>query len=442
MDDLSVIDTFLATFSTYIDSGFGLLSPDVAYLTTILIAIDITLAGLFWAMAENTNVVAQLIKKVLYVGFFAFIIGNFAFLSGVIFDSFAELGLRAGGGSMTAADLMRPGFVANAGFDAGKPLLEEIGDLTGPIAFFENFVTIAILFFAWAVVLLSFFILAVQLFITVLEFKLTTLAGFILVPFALWNKTTFLAERVLGNVITSGIKLMVLAIILGIGSTMFASLASAFSAGDVTMEQALSVTLAAVSIFGLGIFGPGIAAGLITGAPQLGAGAAVGTVGGLAAGAYMSGAGAMAAGRAAAGGASSAVKAGASLSGGASASYQLGKIASGKTGVSGAAAGMAGIARAGADSVRTFAAKPFEGLRAAYDKGGAAAFAATGGKSSGGTIAGLSANGVAPKNDNWAGRFEARQNVRDAGGLAAHTIRSGDASSGGAAPTLREREDS
>ncbi len=441
MDDLSVIDNFLATFSTYIDSGFGLLAPDVAYLTTILIAIDITLAGLFWAMADNNNVVAQLLKKVLYVGFFAFIIGNFAFLSGVIFDSFAELGLRAGGGAMTAADLMRPGFVAAAGYEAAKPLLDEIGDLVGPIAFFENFVTIAILFFAWLVVLLSFFILAVQLFITVLEFKLTTLAGFILVPFALWNKTTFLAERVLGNVITSGIKLMVLAIIVGIGSTMFSSLAGAFAGGDVTMEQALSVTLAAVSIFGLGIFGPGIAAGLITGAPQLGAGAAVGTVGGLAAGAYAGAAGTAAAARAVAGGAGSAVKAGASLSGGASASYSLGKVASGQSGIAGAAAGMAGIARAGADSVRSFASKPGEALRAAYDRGGVAAFAATGGTSSSGTIAGAAGAPSANTNNNWAKRFEAQQNIRDAGGVAVHTLRSGDGGSGGAAPSLRNKED-
>lgn len=148
MNDLSVIDSFLATFSLYIDSGFGLLAGDVAYLTTILIAIDITLAGLFWAMSDNTNVIAQLLKKVLYVGFFAFIIGNFAILSAIVFDSFAELGFRAGGSTMTAGDLMRPGFIAATGYEAAKPLLEEIGELTGPIAFFHNFVTIAILFFA------------------------------------------------------------------------------------------------------------------------------------------------------------------------------------------------------------------------------------------------------------------------------------------------------
>ena len=57
---------------------------------------------------------------------------------------------------------------------------------------------------AWVIVIVAFFILAVQMFVTILEFKLTSLAGFVLVPFALWNRTCFLAERVLGNVISSG----------------------------------------------------------------------------------------------------------------------------------------------------------------------------------------------------------------------------------------------
>lgn len=210
MDDLNIIDQFTQTFVTYIDSGFGLLSPDVAFLTTILIGIDITLAGLFWALAEDKSVIPALIKKVLYIGAFAYILNNFAFLSQIIFESFAGLGLRATGTGLSIADLMRPGFVAAAGYQAVEPILEEVNNLVGPVAFFYNFITISVLMFAWVTVLLAFFILAIQLFITILEFKLTTLAGFILIPFALWNKTSFLAEKVLGNVISSGIKLMVL----------------------------------------------------------------------------------------------------------------------------------------------------------------------------------------------------------------------------------------
>jgi type IV secretory pathway TrbL component len=49
MDDLNVIDHFMSEFIRYIDSGFGLLGGDVGFLTTTLIGIDITLAGLFWA---------------------------------------------------------------------------------------------------------------------------------------------------------------------------------------------------------------------------------------------------------------------------------------------------------------------------------------------------------------------------------------------------------
>ncbi|MEQ1612993.1 MAG: type IV secretion system protein, partial [Hyphomicrobiaceae bacterium] len=81
MDDLNVIDRFTTVFSQYIDSGFGLLAGDVAFLTTILVTLDIVLAGLFWALNGEDNVPAQLIKKILYVGFFALLLNQFSTLS-------------------------------------------------------------------------------------------------------------------------------------------------------------------------------------------------------------------------------------------------------------------------------------------------------------------------------------------------------------------------
>ena len=275
MDDLAIIDRFTETFSRYIDSGFGLLSGDVAFLTSVLIAIDITLAGLFWALMGEDNVLAQLIRKVLYIGFFALLLGNFKGLADIVFQSFTGLGLKASGASLTAADLMRPGFVASTGFSASRPLIEKAGELIGITTFFSNFVTIVVLLLAWLIVLLAFFVLSVQLFIAIIEFKLTVLAGFVLVPFALFGQTAFLAERVLGNVISSGIKLMVLAIVVGIGSSLFGTLIR--PSGEITLAQAASTILAAIAVFGLAIFVPGLAAGLISGAPQLGAGAAVAT---------------------------------------------------------------------------------------------------------------------------------------------------------------------
>jgi type IV secretion system protein TrbL len=283
VQDLNVIDRFMDAFIRYIDSGFGLLGGDVRFLTATLIGIDITLAGLFWAMGGEDNVLGRLLRKILYVGAFAFILNSFSTLADIIFRSFAQAGLTAGGGTISAADLLRPGTLAGTGFDAAWPLLDQASLLMGFTSFFDNFLTIAVLLFAWAIVIVAFFILAVQLFVTVIEFKLTSLAGFILVPFALWNRTAFLAERVLGNVVGAGIKVMVLAVIVGIGSNFFSEFTAALHGQQPDLGQAMSLVLASLAIFGLGIFGPGIATGLVAGAPQLGAGAAVGTAIGAAA---------------------------------------------------------------------------------------------------------------------------------------------------------------
>ncbi len=221
LSNFNVIDNFMQTFISYIDSGFGLLNGDVAGLASILIALDVTIAAMFWALDGEANIIARLIKKVLYVGAFAFIINNFSNLANIVYNSFSTLGLQASNNSLSAADLLKPGKLAGTGYQAALPLMQEAGKLVGFTSVFTHAVTILALLGAWFIVVLAFFVLAVQLFITILEFKLTTLAGFVLVPFALWNKTSFLAERVLGNVVSSGIKVMVLAVIIGIRSSFF-----------------------------------------------------------------------------------------------------------------------------------------------------------------------------------------------------------------------------
>lgn len=140
MGGTGVIDNFLGVFTQYIDSGFGLVQGDVRWLAGTLIAIDITLAGLFWVMAPDEDVIARLIRKTLYIGLFAFIIGNFNSLAQIVFNSLAGLGLEAGGGTLTQAQLLQPGNYAQIGINAGKPILTAISGLMGFTSFFANFV--------------------------------------------------------------------------------------------------------------------------------------------------------------------------------------------------------------------------------------------------------------------------------------------------------------
>ena len=140
MGGTGVIDNFLGVFTSYIDSGFGLLGGEVAFIATTLIVIDVTLAALFWSWGADDDIIARLVKKTLFVGVFAYLIGNWNNLSRIVFESFAGLGLMASGTGFSAADLVRPGKVAQVGLDAGRPLLESISGLMGYISFFENFI--------------------------------------------------------------------------------------------------------------------------------------------------------------------------------------------------------------------------------------------------------------------------------------------------------------
>ena len=450
MNDVSVIDRFLDTFSRYIDSGFGLLQGEVAFLTATLIAIDMTIAGLFWAMGHATgqgeDVIAKLIRKVLYVGAFAYIIGNFNMLAGIVFRSFAGLGLTASGSTLSMGNFLQPGRLAKAGIDAAAPILDQIREMSGFPEVFINIAPIVVLFLAWMVVIVSFFVLAVQLFVTLIEFKLTTLAGFVLVPFALWNKTAFLAEKVLGNVVSSGIKVLVLAVIVGIGSGLFSEF-NIPAGSEPSIDQALVIMLASLSMLALGIFGPGIATGLVSGGPQLGAGAMAGAALGAAGAAVAVGAaatgvgGAVAAGARMAPAAAKAVGNGArtvaSTASSARSAYQAGSASAGG-GLKGAAAGVGNVAKTGAQAAGQ---KVADGARSMKERV-AAAFRPDDAASSGGSQgAADSAAPAAAEQPAWAKRLHRRQQLTHAATTAAHTLRGGDGGSSSQGPSLRSSDE-
>ncbi|WP_018236225.1 P-type conjugative transfer protein TrbL [Ensifer sp. BR816] len=447
MNNVGIIDRFLETFTSYIDSGFGLLGSEVAFLSSTLIAIDIVLAGLFWAWGADEDVIQRLVRKTLYIGFFAFIVGNFNNLARIVFESFSGLGLKAAGASLSSTELLQPGRVAQVGIDAGNPILQAAGDLMGYVSFFENFVQIFVLLTAWVIVLVAFFILAVQIFVTLIEFKLTTLAGFVLIPFAFFNKTAFLAEKVLGNIVASGVKILVLAMIVGIGSRLFSEFTAGFS-DQPTISEALSLVLGALALMGLSIFGPGIATGLVSGAPQLGAGAAVGTglaAAGLGAAGYV---GARAGIGAAAGAVGGAMRGGAAVAGGASTAYSLASASSDAGGAGRAAAGFAGMAKAGAGFVmskaKEAAGRSGDTLRSSYGAGQSAAWKATGGGNDVGAgatgVAGDSAGGASQTSSPpaWAERMQRKQAFHHGVSTAAHSVRSGDHGGGSMSVSLNQ----
>ena len=258
-----------------INSGFGLIKGDVSRILNVLIILSIVWSAALWALSDD-HVIAHFARKIVYIGVFAWIIQNWQVLTDKLAKSFMELGLKAGGFDGASYYTSQPGNIAYLGYTTAQPLMDQIGRLTGPVAFFKNFVEIAFLAIAVVAIVAAFCVITILVVVALLTFKFGSLAAFVLVPFAVLSKTAFIAERPLGWVVGSGVRLMVLTLVLGVGNNIFQRLK--MPAGQtVTTYDAFCVALAALLLMVLSLVASRLATDMIIGGPSLGVGTAINT---------------------------------------------------------------------------------------------------------------------------------------------------------------------
>jgi type IV secretion system protein TrbL len=291
----------MAVFSNTITSGFAALVGPVNGIFGLMIALVVAMTGIQWAVSSNRDALAGAFSKILLIGTFAYIINDWQGLSETIFAGFLQLGLTAGGGSISSADFLNPGSVIETGWQIVKALGDAPTTTENPLDVIGNLIDAIIIGISMLGIMVAFAILALQIIVTLLEFKIVTLGGFILLPFGILSKTAFMAERPLGYVVSSGLKVLALAIVISGAQAVFAQLTPS---GEPDIYEAMTILTAAIILAMLSLFAPNLAAALVSGGPALGAGALA--VGGLAVGgaAGVAAAGIAGAGAAAAGGAS------------------------------------------------------------------------------------------------------------------------------------------
>ena len=281
--DPAVLDDFLNKFRTQVDAGFGLIQGDVSATLASLVVISIVITALMWAIDENQNVLASLVRKMLLVGFFAFLVAQWPTLTKTVVNGFAALGLKAGGGGMSVSTFTTsPSQIVMAGIKVIAGLMQYVKKISpGPIEFFAHIDVVAMAIVAAIGILIAFVILAVEIVVTIIEFHIVTLVAFVTVPFGVLTQTAFMSERAIGYVVSVGMKLMALAIVVSLGTTIFDSYTVSLEPGP---AEDVGLLLAAVVMVMLALKVPAIAGALISGGPQLNAGGAVMGAAGVAAG--------------------------------------------------------------------------------------------------------------------------------------------------------------
>ena len=308
-----VSNDLMTVFSDTVTAGFATVAGAVNALFALMIVLVVALTGIYWALSENRAALSSAFSKILLIGFFAYLINDWQALSETLYSGFIELGLMAGGGAISAAEFLNPGAVIETGWDIVDRLGENPAHESGALDVVGNFIDGLMFALAMLGITLAFAILAIQIVIALIEFKIVTLAGFVLLPFGIWSKSAFMAERPLGYVISSGLKVLAVALIVSGAQALFGRL---IPSDEATIYEALTILTASMMLAMLAMFIPNVAASLITGGPTLGAGAAItsglalGGAGALTAwGAMRAGGMALSAGRAMAGGIASASRA-------------------------------------------------------------------------------------------------------------------------------------
>lgn len=300
--DPAALDQFISAFTGQVGSGFGAIAGPVQGVLATLVVISITLSAILWAIDETQNIMAALVRKILLIGFFAWLVTNWHSLTLTVINGFAKLGLQASGGGSIGDFTRAPTKAVEAGLSVVIDLIKYIGDLAQQNAGFGALMHIDMIIVAAVAaigILLAFIILAIEIAVTIIEFYIVTLIAFVVVPFGVLSQTSFLAEKAIGYVVSVGFKFMALAVIAGVGINIFETYTLS---PQPTVAEEAGLLLSAIFLMMLSLKVPAIAGAMISGGPQLNTGGALMGAAGVAAGAAGVGLAARAAGGAVAGG--------------------------------------------------------------------------------------------------------------------------------------------
>ncbi|MBS7546457.1 P-type conjugative transfer protein TrbL [Ancylobacter oerskovii] len=220
----------------------------------ILAGIEIGIAAVWLALqaASLDSWFAELVRRIMFIGFFAFVLDRGPGLAKAVVDSLFQIG--AGGGSASPANI----------FDAGIRVASKMSEQAKFGLFEDNALAIAAVF-AMVVVVIAFSLVAAIFVSVMVEMYVGLLAGMIMLGLGGSSFTKDFAVRYLVYAFSVGMKLMALAMIARIGSDVLLGLAEAPTATSDQFITTLAIAGISVVVFIIAVYVPNILQGVVQG---------------------------------------------------------------------------------------------------------------------------------------------------------------------------------
>lgn len=225
----------------------------------ILAAIEVGIAAVWLAIqaASLDSWFAELVRRIMFIGFFAFVLDQGPTVARAVVDSLFQIG--AGGGSASPAEV----------FDAGIRVASQMSEQAKFGVFEDNALAIAAVL-AMGIVVICFSLVAAIFVSVMVEMYVGLLAGMIMLGLGGSSYTKDFAVRYLVYAFGVGMKLMALVMIAKIGSEVLLGLAQAPTAESDQFITTLAIAGISVVVFIIAIYVPNIIQGVVQGASVTG----------------------------------------------------------------------------------------------------------------------------------------------------------------------------
>ncbi|MGX9393904.1 P-type conjugative transfer protein TrbL (plasmid) [Nitrobacteraceae bacterium UC4446_H13] len=219
----------------------------------ILAAIEIGVAAIWLALqaASLDSWFAELVRRILFIGLFAFILDRGPSFAKAIVNSLFQIG--AGGGDASPANV----------FNAGLKVASAMSEKAKFGLFEDNALAIAAVL-AMVVVVVAFSLVAAIFVSVMVEMYVGLLAGMIMLGLGGSSFTKDFTVRYLVYAFSVGMKLMALVMIARIGSEVLLGLANEPSSGDQYLKT-LAIAGISVVVFMVSMYVPSIIQGVVQG---------------------------------------------------------------------------------------------------------------------------------------------------------------------------------
>ena len=213
-----VLDSLVDRFQAATSRWESAIKSAAISLFWILAAIEFAVSAIFLALSGSgvQNFASEVVKRILVVGIFYFILDQGPAVVDAVIKSFRQIAQNAGGVGFRPSDI----------FNAGVQVAQKLAD---NVSFWTDSGKSVALLIAALVVVVCFALIAAIVIVTTVEMWIVTYAGIILLGFGGSGFTKDYAIKYLTYAISVGLKLMVMGLVVSIGQSIISETVRNFS---------------------------------------------------------------------------------------------------------------------------------------------------------------------------------------------------------------------